>query len=215
MSIEKSQARIYASHDEYCKERGLPLPHRIEFDRTKVDQDELKVINQYFMNLCLDLTLYGDLFTTEASMNVIDKFNSLVFGRIKKAYLENLCLSIACLLDPAATGSNKNLSLARIIKQCDCIELDDKYRELEELYSTTGIKNWRRKLLAHNDLSTLMGKTPLELNFEHNDIAELIELIQEIFDDIADPTVYTDIRITLPFDQDANAFIQKLDRASE
>lgn len=58
-----------------------------------------------------------------------------------------------------------------------------------------------------------MGKK-LELKFEHDDIENIIELIQEIFDDISDPTIQTDIRITLPFDQDVNQFISKLKLAS-
>jgi len=210
MSIDKPETRIYASYDDYCKERGLPLPSRVEFDRTKVNQEELKVIKEYFTNLCLDLTIYSDLFTEQESIDVMNGFNSLVFSRIQKAYIEKLCLSLACLLDPAQTGKNKNLSLARIITQCECPELDGKYSNLLKLYELTGIKNWRSKLLAHNDLNTLMGKKILDLKFEHDDIENIIELIQEIFDDISDPTVQTDIRVTLPFDKDVNQFISKL-----
>ncbi|PKG62641.1 MULTISPECIES: hypothetical protein [Pseudoalteromonas] len=214
MSIDKPETRIYASYDEFCKERGLPLPHRVEFDRTKVNQDELKVIKEYFTNLCLDLTIYSDLFTEQQSIDAMNEFNSLVFSRIQKAYIEKLCLSLACLLDPAQTGKNKNLSLARVITQCECPELDGKYSELLKLYEFTGIKSWRSKLLAHNDLNTLMGKKKLDLKFEHDDIESIIELIQEIFDDISDPTVHTDIRIILPFEQDVNQFVSKLKLAS-
>ena len=215
MSTDKSETRIYASHDEYCKARDLPLPHRVEFDRSKVNQDELKVIKEYFTNLCLDLTVYSDLFTEQQSIDAMNEFNSLVFRQIQKAYIEKLCLSLACLLDPAQTGKNQNLSLERIIKQCECPELDGKYSDLFKFYELTGIKSWRSKLLAHNDLNTLMGKKKLDLKFEHDDIENIIELIQEIFDDISDPTVHTDIRITLPFDQDVNQFVRKLKLGSE
>lgn len=107
MSTDKPETRIYASYDEFCKVRGLPLPKRVEFDRAKVNQDEFKVIKDYFTNLCLDLTVYSDLFTEQQSINVMNEFNPLVFGRIQKAYIEKLCLSLACLLDPAQTGKNK------------------------------------------------------------------------------------------------------------
>ena len=214
MSTDKPQARIYASYDEYCKERGLPLPHRVEFDRSKVNQGELKVIKEYFINLCLDLTIYSGLFTDQHSIDAMNEFNPLVFSRIQEAYIEKLCLSLACLLDPAQTGRNKNLSLSRVITQCECSELDDKYSELVNLYELTGIKSWRSKLLAHNDLNTLMGKKKLDLKFEYDDIENIIKLIQEIFNDITDPEVHTDFRITLPGDQDVNQFVTKLKLAS-
>lgn len=215
MSTTEPEVNIYASYDEFCEKNKLPLPKRVELDRTKVNQAELKTIKEYFTNLCIDLTLYGDLFTKKSSVETLNQFNSLVFCRIQRAYLEKLCLSIACLLDPAQTGNNKNLSLARIIEQCNSPELTEKYSDLEELYVATGIKQWRRKVLAHNDLSTFIGHRPLELKLEHSNIENIVELIQEIFDDITYPTVHTDIRVVLPRDKDAHAFIHKLQLALE
>ncbi|ATG79761.1 MULTISPECIES: AbiU2 domain-containing protein [unclassified Pseudoalteromonas] len=215
MSYDKSKVTIHATYDDFCETHGLPKPHRVEFDRAKVNKSELDVINNYFSNLCVDLTLYSELFTEEHSISVLNKFNPLVFSRIQKAYIEKLCLSIACLLDPAETGKNKNLSLARIIKQCECPGLDEKQKKLQELYVSTGIKKWRQKLLAHNDLGTLMGRKTLDLKFEHDDVEYILELIQEIFNDISDPTVHTDIKVTLPFDQNGKAFINKLKQSLE
>lgn len=207
---DKSGVSVYVSYDEFCEANNLSFPHRVDFDRSKVNQKELEVLKSYFVSLCTDLTLYSELFTCQESVNVLNDFNSLVFSHIQKAYLEKLCLSIACLLDPAETGKNKNLSLARIVKQCDCPELDDKLSKLNCLYESTGIKQWRQKLLAHNDLRTLMGAKPLNLKFRHDDIENIIEIIQEIFDDISDPTVHTDIKVVLPYDKNGRAFVRKL-----
>lgn len=205
-----SGVTIYSSWDELCKANGLPVPHRVEFDRSKINQQELEVIRNYFTDLCIDLTIYSDLFTSQESVDVLSQFNSLIFNRIKRAYIERLCLSIACLLDPAETGKNKNLSLEHIINQCNSPELEKKLDKLKGLYNSTGIKLWRQKLLAHNDLKTLMGVAPLDLKFEHSDIEYMLELIQEIFDDISDPRIHTDIRVGLPFDKNGSAFIKKL-----
>lgn len=207
---DNSEISRYSSFDELCKANGLPLSHRVEFDRSKINLQELEVIKSYFTGLCIDLTVYSELFTSQESVDVLNRFNQLIFKRIQRAYIEKLCLSIACLLDPAETGQNKNLSLAHIIKQCNCPELDEKLDGLKGLYESTGIKRWRQKLLAHNDLSTLMGVKPLDLKFEHNDIEHMMDLIREIFDDISDPTIHTDIRVVLPFDKNGNAFIKKL-----
>jgi hypothetical protein len=114
------------------------------------------------------------------------------------------------LLDPAQTGKNINLSLEHLVKQCKCPELDEKLEQLKTQYILTGIKEWRNKLLAHNDLDTLMGTKPLELTFEHDDIVNIIKSIQEVFDIIVDPKVHTDISVVLPYDKSGSAFIRKL-----
>lgn len=203
----------YASIDEFCKAKNLPLPHRIEFDRSKVNQQELDVLKNNFVNLCVDLTLYGELFSSEENIEVLNEFNSLVFSRLQRIYIENICLSISCLLDPANTGSNKNLSLAYIVKQCDCTDLESKLYELQTLYESTGIKRWRQKMLAHNDLNTLMGKTNLDLTFEGEDIEDIVVRIQEILDDISNPNVCTDVKVVLPPEKNGSAFIQRLRRS--
>jgi hypothetical protein len=207
---DDSGVNIYSSYDEFCEKHGFTKPHRVEFDRSRINQPELNVLRNYFSSLCTDLTLYSQLFIEQESLDILNKFSPLVFHRIQRAYIEKLCLSIACLLDPAETNKNKNLSLARIIKQCECAELDEKLEQLNQLYVSTGIKQWRQKLLAHNDLSTLMGEKVLELKFGHDDIENIMSLIQEIFDDICDPSVLTDIKVVLPYDNNGYALIRKM-----
>lgn len=215
MNQDDSKVNIYASYDEFCAEYGLPTPHRVEFDRTKINQTQLDVLKGYFTNLCLDLTIYKDLFTNAESAVILNEFNSLIFSRIQKAYVGKICLGIACLLDPAETGKNKNLSLEYIINQSQCNELVEKLAVLQKIYIDTGIKKWRQKLLAHNDLNTLMGDSPLELNFGSGDIEHIIELVQEIFDDIIDPKIQTDINVVLPYEKNGSSFTRKLKIANE
>ncbi|WP_219623907.1 hypothetical protein, partial [Vibrio parahaemolyticus] len=74
-SNDKSDVSIYASYDDFCKANNLPLPKRVEFDRSKVNQQELSVLKKYFTDLCTDLTLYSELFTSQESVDVLNKFN--------------------------------------------------------------------------------------------------------------------------------------------
>jgi hypothetical protein len=93
---DNSGVTIHASYDEFCKTHGLEPPKRIEFDRSKVNPEELEVLKGYFSSLCTELTIYKELFTKQESVGVMNKFNSFIFSRIQRAYIEKICLSLAC-----------------------------------------------------------------------------------------------------------------------
>src|SRR5215471_5302470 len=173
----------------------------IKVDRSKVNHQELDTLKQYFRNLCTDLTIYQDLFTREQAVTVLNRFSSLIFARIQQTYIQKLCLSLACLFDPEQTGKNKNLSLQRLVNQCDCNELTKMYDDLVQIYDATGIRDWRNKVLAHNDLGTLLGTETLTVNLNWSVIEHISEKIQEIFGTMSDPHVQTDIRNLLPADK--------------
>ncbi len=81
------KANIYASYDEFCEAYGLPKPHRIEVDRNKVDSQELTRLTDCLLALCLDLTIYLDLFANEQAVTVLDRFSPLIFTHILKEYV--------------------------------------------------------------------------------------------------------------------------------
>ncbi len=124
---------------------------------------------------------------------------------------------MTCLFDPEHTGKGKNeqenLSLKRFIKHCNCNELTKMYDDLLQLYKATGIKDWRNKVLVHNDLKTLLGIEELKLNFGPSDIEHLSEKIYELVDIIRDPRIQSDSRVILPYDQDVSSFLHKLKKA--
>jgi hypothetical protein len=214
VSDEKKVCRT-SSLEEFYDRMGFSLPKQVTVDRDLFEESELKCFEDYFVSLCTDLTIYNQLFGSDDSVAVLNEFNNFIFHRIQLNFIEKICLKIACLMDPAASGrncSNKNLSLKRFVEIANCPELNKAYEKLYESYEKTGIKTWRNKILAHTDLNTAMGKFTFNLNFEADDLNQIIREIQDIIDLIKDPEVYTDTEVTLPFDSDVNSFIFKLSK---
>lgn len=217
MSDEQKVFRT-SSVEEFYEQMGFPIPIKPTIDRTLFEESELKCFEDYFVSLCTDLTIYNQLFGSDDSISVLNEFNGLIFHRIQRSFVEKICLKIACLMDPATSGrngSNKNLSLKWFVEKAKSPELDQAYVTLYQSYEKTGIKIWRNKILAHTDLNTAMGKYEFTLNFEADDLNQIIQEIQNIMDMIKDPSVYTDADITLPFDSDGNSFILKLSQLNQ
>src|SRR5690554_8189758 len=96
---------------------SLDPMNKIDFSLSDINPDELAVLKTYFSEICTDFTLYMQLFSEKESIEQVNQFNSFVFNRLERAYLEKICLKIATLMDPARTGGNQNLSLIRFIEQ--------------------------------------------------------------------------------------------------
>ena len=202
-----------STHEDFYERTGIQPPKSISINRDLFCINELKCFEDYFTSLCTDLTIYNQLFCSDDACSVLNEFNGLLFYRIQRSFIEKICLKVACLMDPASSGrggQNENLSLARFVEVAANDELTQTYIRLQNSYENTGIKIWRNKILAHTDLKTAMGEYDFELKFDANTLNKIIREIQDIFDLIKDPKIYTDIEVTLPFDKDVPSFIAKL-----
>lgn len=200
--------------EEYIKKypemASLDPMNKIDFSLSDINPDERAVLKIYFSEICTDFTLYMQLFSEKESIEQLNQFNSFVFNRLERAYLEKICLKMETLMDPAVTGGKKNLSLKRFIEQTGSAMLETKFKSLEGFYISSGIKDWRNKVLAHADLKAISGINAIHLQFERNDVDNFIAEIQEFIDCINDPRSSTDHRVALPRNKDGYAFIEKL-----
>ncbi|RBO83419.1 hypothetical protein DFP76_104238 [Marinomonas aquiplantarum] len=184
----------------------------LDFNLLDVNQEDLQVLKSVFSNVCIDLTLYMQLFGEDESCNELNEFNSFVFPLIQKAYLERICIKVATLMDPAASnwGKQKNLSLCQFIAQTESELLKGKFETLKKFYIDSGIKDWRNKVLAHSDLLTVSDKEPLKVSFTLDQVNDFIEGIQSFIDMMSDPRLATDISVVLPYDRSGVAFVAKI-----
>lgn len=174
---------------------------------------EIDLFKNYFVALCTDLTIYKQLFSDPNSIQILNEFSPVIFRRLQSSYLERICLKIACLLDPAASGrngANKNMTLRRFTELCNSNELNSLILKVESFYESTGIKKWRNKVLAHTDLKAAMGELDFELKFDIADLENIVILTQEIIDLIGDPTTTSDTQVKLPNGNDVYTFLEKL-----
>ncbi|WP_166372245.1 hypothetical protein [Psychromonas sp. SA13A] len=212
MSENNKIGRI-STQEDFFKRMDLEMPNQPKIDRSKIDINEIGLFKNYFVALCTDLTIYKQLFSDVNSIQILNEFSPVIFGRLQSSYLERICLKIACLLDPATSGRdgvNKNMTLRRFTELCNSNELNSLVIELESFYESTGIKKWRNKVLAHTDLKAAMGQLDFELKFEVADLENIVIFIQEIIDLIEDPTTTSDTRVKLPNGNDVYTFLEKL-----
>lgn len=154
----------------YPSMADLDPMNQIDFDLSSISQSELKTLKNYFAGICTDLTLYMQLFGQEEHVCELEKFNSFVFSRFERAYLERICLKIATLMDPPKSMGKENLSLTRFIEQTSSSLLKDRFDCLKVFYEKSGIKDWRNKVLAHADLLTLSGEVELKVGFTKQEV---------------------------------------------
>jgi len=189
--------------------------NQIDFSLSDINQNELKVLKEYFTGICVDLTLYMQLFSDKNSVDELNKFNGFVFHHIEQAYLQKICLKVATLMDPPASCGKQNLSLRRFIKQTKSEKLNEAYLQLDKFYTGSGIKEWRNKVLAHADLETLSGNYNIDLKFTREEVDDFVAEIQEFIDLVSDPRVATDHRIVFPKENDGYMFVEKIRQSNE
>ncbi len=215
MSDEVNVSTLEDFLKRYPEMASLDPMNRIDFSLSDINPDELSVLKVYFCEICTDFTLYMQIFSEASGIEQLNKFNSFVFSYLERAYLEKICLKIATLMDPAAINKNENLSLQRFIKQTKSTVLQSKFDSLNNFYISSGIKDWRNKVLAHADLQAISGTSALQVIFDRADVDNFVSEIQDFIDLINDPRVSTDHRVVLPRDKDGYAFIEKLREHNE
>ncbi len=188
---------------------------KMDFDPNDLDQNEVEILNQFFSDLCLDLTIYMDMFANEDNFKELIEFSGIIFKRLEGMCLERISLKFSTLMDPIKSCGSENLSLKRFVEKSKSKKLSAMFDELKEFYEKSGIKEWRNKVIAHSDLETFSGKSTVTLNCTRNEIENFVVQMVEFQDFLNSPEVATDHKVTLPFDKDVNWLIHKVKKINE
>ena len=174
-------------------------------------------------DLATDLTLYSEIYGPEDSVSVLNKFNGFVFGRLQFCLIERILLGFARFMDPAESrvkgGINENLSLKNLIRNYN-LENDDviskKFNEIENMYQSANIKNYRNTLISHNDKNTKLGLTKVNFFITPNNAHKMLSCMMNLVNEIADKTgkklknIEENSYISFPQNKGGIAFIAKL-----
>ncbi len=185
---------------------GVDPTNRIDSDPKSLNRDEVEALQNFLTDLCMDLTIYMELFNEKDNIEELNKFSGIIFSKIEQAYLERICLKFATLMDPPKSYGKENLSFERFIQETKSEVLQGIYNDIELFYRDSGIKDWRNKVLAHADLLTFVNNS-INLNFECHEIDMIVARSQEFVDLICAPTTTTDHRVVLPYGSDVNSFV--------
>jgi hypothetical protein len=111
-------------------------------------------------DISLNFTVYRKLFDDKDAVNTMNNFHSLVFGNYQKCLVDTLYLEIAKLFDRGTNQQNINLSFQYLISRTVGKfhpELNMDFQKLKSLFEASNLKTYRNKLLAHNDLKTIIN----------------------------------------------------------
>ncbi|WP_223538744.1 hypothetical protein [Pseudomonas sp. BF-R-12] len=138
---------------------------------------ELSRYNSYITDIRREVMLFEQLYCSKGSLAIINANLMDVFKIVQRSMFVSILTRVSAVFDSKSFGSDPNLSL-------DYFE--DKYREFapEKLlndfeaikgrYKAMNIKNFRNKLIAHNDQKTIFGESSITHSIENGDLMKLL-----------------------------------------
>lgn len=138
---------------------------------------ELSRYNSYITDIRREVMLFEQLYCSEDSLAIINANLMDVFKIVQRSMFVSILTRVSAVFDSKSFRSDPNLSL-------DYFE--DKYREFasEKLlndfeaikgrYEAMNIKNFRNKLIAHNDQKTIFGESSITHSIENGDLMKLL-----------------------------------------
>ena len=169
-------------------------------------------------DISLNFTVYSELFDSSDSVNTLNNFHSFVFGNYQKCLVDVLYLEIAKLFDPKG-NKDKNLSFLYLISLTNSDskpELEADFEELKILFTSSNLKAYRNKLLAHNDLKAIQGIRAVKPEVTTETLEELLKRAWTLFGKIeftlgiTEKAYQTSPYIQLPTGTGIDEFITKL-----
>jgi len=152
-----------------------------------VAAEETPVEKVLFLDLVEILELWEDadlLFDNPESVDLLNRSAPAFFFRVEKAFVHELVLGIARLLDPEGTGDRRNASLRALLGDPRLQELPGVLSELSTAISEAEEKakpltRFRHKRVGHRDLMVAVGFEELP-NFELSLIREVIFQLRKV-----------------------------------
>jgi len=172
-------------------------------------------------NLVADLNIqaqmYDDLFSLPENALVFNEAAGNFFKHLRWFLQQLIFGSISRLLDPPETCGHENLSLRGILdyEQVDPIrnKLAHCLSQIESAW-VPGVKVWRNKILSHNDLATLLQKSPLP-EIEIEVMLKLVDGITQFVRQIERDLFYKNVSYKIKIDAWVPRLIRCLKRGIE
>ncbi len=140
--------------------------------------NEFYLIEKIISEVKTEVNLYQELFGNDHNVKSLNKSYPEAFGIFQRAmYFEIVC-RISAIFDPAQMRSDKNLTLEHLVNLCGDKTEKELYLKVESLkfdFRTTGIKDIRNKVYAHNDLKHYLGKNKFATNISYDSIIQLLD----------------------------------------
>ncbi|WP_426214738.1 hypothetical protein [Pseudomonas sp. DWRC2-2] len=144
----------------------------------KAALNEISRYNSYISDIRREVQLYEQLYCFSASTDILNRNLTPVFSIIQKSMFISILTRISAVFDSKSFGSDNNLSLDFLehkYREFASEALLSEFNELKGFYRKLNIKNYRNKLIAHNDLATVFGESSVSHTIKDGDIMSLLK----------------------------------------
>jgi hypothetical protein len=139
---------------------------------------ELSRYNSYISDIRIEVQLYEQLYCFAASTEILNRNITSVFSIVQKSMFISLLTRVSAVYDSKSVGSNENLSLDFLEHKYRAYASEallSEFSELKGRYEALNIKAYRNKLIAHNDLATVLGASSVSHTIKDGDIMKLLQ----------------------------------------
>ena len=200
-------------------QRITPCGDNYDYMRKEHVLNSLLQMKNLLVNVSTDLTYYRQIFGTDQNVKILRDFSDWVFANYQQCLINNIYSKLAPLLDPKSSCGEDNLSFEYIITNHSLLEDSDIMSSLSDIkdkFESSGLKNYRNKVLSHNDLHTVFSGTRcgVSLNDEALDafvssLWDLFSLLQYKIGNESAILKYS-TEIIIPSEMDGQTFVLKL-----
>tara|TARA_Y100000310_G_scaffold11866_1_gene12361 strand:+ start:957 stop:1598 length:642 start_codon:yes stop_codon:yes gene_type:complete len=184
----------------------------VDFDTSLLDRTMLIAFEQLVGEICHDFTVYSGMFGTDKKREASFQLGKDVMHIVERAMLTQICLRYSALVNDKWDAKNKEVvSFKQLIQPLRSCFLNSKLKLFDDFYQTSGLKHYRNKIIAHNDLKAFreghkkVPKLSTELiEKQLSDLNECLNYLKERQD------VYTDTYITLNNGEGLDKYYKKI-----
>lgn len=143
---------------------------------------EFSRFNSYVVDVSREIQLFEQIYCSDDSAMLNQTKLADVFGIIQRSMFISILTRVAALFDSKACRGDKNLSVAHLASTYEAYETQE-VRDLRlallEKYTLVQIKDFRNKLIAHNDLATVIGDNSVSHNIKSGDLMDLMSTARD------------------------------------
>ena len=183
--------------------------------------NSLLQLKNLLADVSTDLTYYRQIFGSDQNVKVLREFSDWVFANYQQCLINNIYFKLARLLDPKSSCGKDNLSFAYIINTYSLSEDSDIKSSLSDImgrFETSGLKNYRNKVLSHNDAHTVLSGTLCGVSLNDEALDAFLSSLWDLFgllqyktgQEGSIPQYSTEIII--PAEMDGETFVLKLQK---
>lgn len=192
----------------------------LDFDPSRINQHELAALEDLTHDLCLDLTIFNQLFMNQDARGQAYNLGTTLMFTLERALLFRICMRFSALIgdrssDRKGHEDRRVLSISEVIKDLGSARLDGLRDGFRKFYTDSGLELWRNKFAAHNDKAMRVDKRAPLLNVSADALFEQVQNLNDFINLLKDrEEVHTDVDTVVEFGTGVDRFLSVMSKLS-